>query len=122
MRKFAIIAALSVALTGCVSAGTKVDTAQLQQFKKGVTTEAEVIARLGEPNTRTMSSGGLHVIGYSHVAARPDAVDFVPIVGSLAGGAKSETTVVIFTFDETGVLKDYTATTSNTHLKTGIAN
>jgi len=122
MSKILAVAALAIALSGCMSSGTKVDQAQMQQFQKGVTTEAQIIAKLGEPSSQTVKSDGTRTIVYSHIAARPDAVDFVPIVGAFAGGAKSEMDIAMFNFDASGVLKDYSATSSNAHVSTGIAN
>ena len=98
----------ALALAGCVSSGTQVTEEQAGQFQKGITTEQEVIAKLGTPN--------------AYVRARPNAVDFVPIVGLLAGGATAQANTVTFTFDSSGVLKSYSATASNSEVHTGIAN
>jgi outer membrane protein assembly factor BamE (lipoprotein component of BamABCDE complex) len=122
MSKILAVITCAVTLAGCMSSGTRVDTTQMQQFQKGVTTEDQVVAKLGEPNSRSIKSDGTRAITYTHIAARPDAVDFVPIVGMFAGGAKSEMDIVIFNFDGTGVLKDYSATTSNAHVSTGLVN
>jgi outer membrane protein assembly factor BamE (lipoprotein component of BamABCDE complex) len=112
----------ALALAGCVSSGTQVTEEQAGQFQKGITTEQEVIAKLGTPNATTRQSDGSAVIVYTYVRARPNAVDFVPIVGLLAGGATAQANTVTFTFDSSGVLKSYSATASNSEVHTGIAN
>ena len=114
-----IATALSVAvLTGCVSMGTKVKTSQLAQFHKGVTTEAQVEQALGKPQSSTVNSNGTTILVYTYSHASADAIDYVPIVGLFAGGAKGEQTAVAFTFDKSGTLQGYTATHAHQHVHT----
>lgn len=122
MKHFALIAVCALALAGCVSAGTEVSEQQASQFTKGVTTERQVIAKLGEPTATTLKSDGTRVDVYTYTRAAPNAVDFVPVVGLLAGGAHGKTTNVTFTFDRTGVLTGYETTASNVDVHTGIVN
>jgi hypothetical protein len=95
---------------------------QAKQFQKGVTTEQQVIAALGPPSASTQTSADIAVLVYTHVDARPDAIDFVPIVGALAGGAQAHSTVVSFTFDGRGVLTDYSATAADSPVHTGLVH
>lgn len=112
----------AVLLSGCVSSGTKVTQTDISQFKKGVTTEAEVVAKLGKPTGTSITSSGTKIDVYSYVHAAANAASYIPIVGLAAGGATGESTVVMFTFDANGVLKEYTATQSNSDVKTGLLN
>jgi outer membrane protein assembly factor BamE (lipoprotein component of BamABCDE complex) len=120
LRKAVLSMIVGIALSGCMSSGTKVSEVDAEQFQKGVTTEAEVIAKLGVP-TATAQTGDIRVITYSYVSAKPDAVDFIPVVGLLAGGAKAQATLVSFTFNASGVLTGYSAAASNSSLHSGIA-
>ena len=122
MLKKIVIVALSAALAGCVSAGTQVSEQQAQQFQKGVTTEPQVVAKLGQPTSTSLNGDGTRVDIYAFTRATPNAVDFVPVVGLLAGGAHGKTTTVAFTFDQKGVLKSYASTASDVDVHTGIAN
>jgi outer membrane protein assembly factor BamE (lipoprotein component of BamABCDE complex) len=115
-------AALAVALSvaGCVTTGTEVHQAQLSQFHKGVTTEAQVEAALGKPQGSGLNSDGTTTLSYVYAHASPKAVDFVPIVGLFAGGATGEQTTVVFTFDKSGLLESYKASHAKTDVHTGL--
>lgn len=121
-RQSLIAVALAASLASCVSTGTKVTEDQITQFQKGKTTEAEIIAKLGKPNTTGLNSDGLRVDNYTYMRASADAVDFVPVVGLLAGGATSQVTTVTFTFDKTGVLTTYTTVSGTQDVHTGLLN
>jgi hypothetical protein len=64
-----------------MSSGREVTYQEAAQFQKGVTTESEVIARLGQPNSIARLGDGTTIIVYAHIEASPDAVDYVPVVG-----------------------------------------
>lgn len=108
----------AAALAACVSMGTKVKTSQLAQFHKGVTTETQVEQALGKPQSETLNSSGTTSIVYTYSHATADAIDYVPIVGLFAGGAKGEQTNVTFTFDKGGKLLSFTATHAQQHVHT----
>jgi outer membrane protein assembly factor BamE (lipoprotein component of BamABCDE complex) len=114
--------AILMALSGCVSSGTKVTEQQASQFVKGQSTEAQVIAKLGAPDTASRASDGSHVDQYSYVQTSARAASFIPVVGLMAGGADSKVTVVSFTFEPNGVLKDWTSTIANRGVDTGLLN
>lgn len=97
-------------LAGCMSFGTKVDPAQVGQFKKGVTTEADIVALLGVPNQRSTQPDGSSSIAYMSMSGRPDATMFIPYIGPFIGKVENQTTAVNFTFDLSGRL---TATSTN---------
>lgn len=120
LRKYLALAASAVILAGCVSSGTKVTETDISGFQKGVTTESQVIAKLGPPTATSVTDAGVRIDVYSYVHASPKAVDFVPVVGVFAGGANATATTVSFTFDKNGVLTAYQATTSNTDVKNGV--
>lgn len=109
-------------LAGCVSAGTQVSERQAGQFQKGVTTEQQVVAKLGQPTTTTLNADGTRVDTYTFTRATPNAVDFVPIVGLFAGGAHGRTTNVSFNFNKGGVLTGYKSSSSKVDVHTGIMN
>jgi outer membrane protein assembly factor BamE (lipoprotein component of BamABCDE complex) len=120
MKKLTILLALSLA--GCVSVGTQVSEEQAAQFKKGVTTEAEVIAKLGPPDSTMRADDGSKVDSYTYMKSSANAVDFIPYVGLLAGGSTGKYTTVAFSFDGNGVLKGYTAGSGKQDFNTGLLN
>ncbi|TAN71593.1 MAG: hypothetical protein EPN17_00885 [Methylobacter sp.] len=97
-------------LSGCMSMGTKVDPAQVGQFKKGVTTEADIVSVLGAPNQRSTQPDGSSSIAYMSMSGRPDAAMFIPYIGPFIGKVENQTTAVNFVFDQSGHL---TATSTN---------
>ena len=99
---------LAAFLTGCVHAhGTKAaaDTEARSKVIKGVTTKSEVHQLLGKPTgiTDMGEKGEMWTYTYSKTQAR--ATNFIPIVGSLAGGADTETHSVSIKFDLQGVVQ-----------------
>ena len=59
----AIVAALlCAALCGCASAGRKIDSAKVDQIKKGETTREQVLKLMGPPNQITKNSAKLSSI------------------------------------------------------------
>ena len=114
MRNFGTIA-LGFALAGCASEGTQVAVRQAPQFQKGVSTKADVVAALGEPNATFSKAKGTTTIAYWNVTARPNAADFVALVGAGA-------TTVSFRFGHDGKLLDYGSSTANSNAHASIVN
>ena len=122
MRIFGVAVAMLVMLAGCVSSGTKVTAEQAGQFQKGVTTRAQVIGRLGAPNSSSVLNDGRRIDVYVHIQASADAASYVPVVGLMAGGASSSSTTATFTYDAGGVLQTVSTSEGQNHVKTGLAN
>jgi hypothetical protein len=111
-----------VTLAGCVSSGTKVTPEQLSAFVPGKTTEAEVIASLGAPTNAMTGPDGGKTDMWMYTSMHATAVPFVPIVGSLAGGAKNDSSMVTLLFTPDGVLKSKTSSTGSNDIHTGLLN
>jgi hypothetical protein len=121
-KKFAVLAFAAVALGGCVSTGTKVTRDDIAAFMKGITTEQEVLAKLGKPTSSSISASGVRTDSYLYIHASANAANFIPIVGLAAGGASSHTTMVTFIFDADGKLYDYRASQGDSEVHTGLLN
>lgn len=117
-----IAVGLAGILAGCVSSGTKVTSQQANAFEAGKTSEAQVIAALGRPNSVTVLANGTKIDVYAHIAAHANAASYVPIVGLFAGGAKGDSDTAVFTFGQDGILKSASTSTSHSDVSTGIAN
>lgn len=111
MNKIALLI-IPVILTACMSFGTKVDPDQALQFKKGITTEADIVAALGAPNQRSTKPDGSNSIAYMSMGSTPDAALFIPYIGPFVGKVESKTTAVRFTFDPNGRLLETSTDTS----------
>jgi hypothetical protein len=99
MDRLFAAALCALVLAGCVSSGTKITPDQVAEFERGKATLAEVIGRLGPPNSRTNTPTGQTIIVYAFVAASP-------------GAATSSTAT--FTFDDSGVLLSSGSSETNT--------
>lgn len=120
--RFAAAGLAALLMAGCASSGTMVTEQQAGQFQDGVTTRAQVIAKLGDPNQATIASDGTRTDIYMHVSARADGASFIPVVGLLAGGANSKTNTATFTYDKDGLLKTVATSTGQSHVNTGLLN
>jgi hypothetical protein len=112
MRNFIALTALCIGIAGCASTGTKVETSQIQQFQRGVTTYSEVAAALGDPTTLSTGSDGKKVAVYSYAQSTIRPESFIPYIGLVAGGADVKTNAVAFRFDSSDRLVDYSSTVS----------
>lgn len=121
MKTLVAVFILGVA-AGCVSSGTKVTAQQATAFEAGKTSEAQVIAALGRPNSVSVLADGTKIDIYMHIAAHATAASYVPIVGLFAGGAKGDSDTAVFTFGPDGVLQSTSTSTSHSDVNTGIAN
>ena len=121
-RKYLGLAFSALILAGCVSGGTKVTESDISGFQKGVTTESQVIAKLGRPTATSVTDTGIRIDVYAYVHASPKAIDFVPIVGSIAGGANANSTTVTFTFNNAGILTAYSSSSSASDVRTGMGS
>ena len=120
MKKIVAVLLLGT-LFGCATAGREVTEAQLAGFEKGKTTQSEVTAKLGQPNSSTVMMNGQRSISYAfvHAQARPES--FIPIVGAFVGGADSRVTVTTFIFNTDGTLDTFTHTNSNSGAGFGLS-
>jgi len=107
-----IVAALL--LTACTSTGTKVDADQAAQFKPGVATYSEVIAKFGRPQSETLSPDGSRFVMYFYMHTAVRAETFIPVVGALVGGADSNHNSVMFRFGSDGKLINTTSGSGQT--------
>jgi len=99
-KKFAILA--SALLAGCASSGTKVDPRVVSTFEPGITTIAQVEAKLGKPNATTRLSDGSIQIVYAYTHSQGSG-SWIPFVGVFRGHADANTVTESLTFDKTGL-------------------
>ena len=100
-------------LAGCVSAGVEVSPEQMSKFKPGVTTRQEVITALGPASVQTALDDGSTLLVYTYVKSRPHPESYLPLIGSLVGGADTHSSAAVFLFNPNGILKSENNTASN---------
>jgi outer membrane protein assembly factor BamE (lipoprotein component of BamABCDE complex) len=101
----------AAALAGCASSGVQVSQTAATQFKEGVTTESQIVEKLGNPTTTTIANG-IKTITYTGAQYRTNAASFIPIVGLFAGGTDFSVTVAAYQINNQGVLDKVTYSTS----------
>lgn len=86
--------------------GTKVTSATLDQIKIGETTEAWLVATLGEPQSRTTveSDPTVNVLRYEHVVCKADGATVFLI---FAGGSEEKKTTTTYFETTDGVVSRY---------------
>jgi outer membrane protein assembly factor BamE (lipoprotein component of BamABCDE complex) len=103
------IFAIAIALSACASSGVKIDQSKMASLHKGQTTYSEVIQRFGRPTNDTITADGSRMVMYHYFSAQAHPENFIPIVGAFAGGADTETTMVMLQFNQNGILTTYTS-------------
>ena len=109
-------------LSGCATAGKKVDRAKLDKIKEGVTTEQEVIGLLGNPSMKTLDSGGKTIMLYNYAKIKNKAVNFVPIVNLFAGGLDMKQQMLTVLIGTDGKVEKYTFNDSDSDINSGLIN
>ncbi len=107
-------------LSGCASHGVMVSDQQARQFQKGKSTEADVVAALGQPTT-TVTHGSTRTLLYSGAQAQARPASFIPLVGPLVGGSDVRASSVMFQFGPDGRLVDVVSTQHSSGGGTGFA-
>jgi hypothetical protein len=121
MYRGVIVAAL-ISLSACATVGREIKQDQLADFKKGVTTPEEVVAKLGNPISSSVNSTGVRSLVYvfAHAQARP--ASFIPFIGPFVGGTDSRSSSVVFVFGADGKMLDYHASQSQMGTGTGFSS
>lgn len=88
-----LISASALLLSACVSHGVMVTEQQVSQIRRGETSEAEVVAILGQP-TSISTMNGIRMLIYTGAYAQPRPASFIPVVGPLVGGADVRSSTV----------------------------
>lgn len=95
--------------TGCVSAtGDKAigDPNKIAQIKAGQSTKADVRALVGEPMKVTFTDNGDEIWDYMYTRGQARATSWIPVAGSVVGGADVTTKTLTVRFTGDGVVKN----------------
>lgn len=120
VKKFFLLL-FCVVLAGCVSSGTNYDPANVAKIVKGVSTEADCVALLGQPTTRVNQSDGTVLLMWMHVKAHATAGSYIPVVGGIVtGGAKASSRQVLVTIGQDKKVIQVIEGDSQSHIKIGV--
>lgn len=122
LTRFATALSVALALSACASSGSKISDDALARIHKGTSTATDVVAALGQPQSDTRSSDGSRSLTYVHSSYQMRPESFIPIVGTLAGGADAKSQSVVIRIGQDGKVADITATNSNHAVNSGLLN
>ncbi|CNE66126.1 hypothetical protein RZR38_24960 [Citrobacter freundii] len=113
-------------ITGCSISGNqnlKNETPQSLQSKiiKNKTTKTDIMAKLGEPDTRTTLNDGNEQWRYFMSNNQFNAATFIPVVGLFTGGSQTQSKTLEIDFKGETVSR-WTFSSDNNNTKTGILN
>ena len=119
---FFLLCLIGLALSGCTSAGNEVlkkqDASTVNQTViDGTTTRDQILSMYGSPNRTTFGSNNSEIWTYTWASRRPQAQNFIPIVGTLVAGADVQQKVLIVQFDERHVVKKHVVSEYNNTVK-----
>lgn len=122
LRVPAALLACTLAISACASSGTKISDESLARIQKGTSTTADVIAALGQPSSDTRSSDGTRTLTYLHSSYQIRPESFIPLAGTLAGGADAKSQSITVRVGQDGKVADITTTNSNHAVNSGLLN
>ncbi|AJZ62565.1 outer membrane protein assembly factor BamE [Paraburkholderia fungorum] len=95
-------------LAGCTSTmAQQIKPEDVSDFKPGVTTEQQVLARLGTPSSSSILQNGSTFLVYASTEARPLSALFLSNLNPTVGGNNAAPTATIsFEFGPDGILRD----------------
>ncbi|OQW86025.1 MAG: hypothetical protein BWK72_19085 [Rhodoferax ferrireducens] len=102
-------------LSGCKPGPIdRFDPMDLGFLIKGHTNEQEVIAKLGQPTTSSVSHTGQHQMSWTYNKAAVDGKTYLPFAGALVGKGVAETKGISAEFDQRGILTHFARSAGGT--------
>ena len=73
----------------------------------GKTTKNDVTKKLGNPGEVDFTANGNEKWTYKHVYSSAKAINYVPVVSSIASGTNDRTRMLVIIFNDNGTVKKY---------------
>ena len=107
MKKI-IALCLALIMTACanIQQGTPFTAEDVNGFEKGVTTNEQVRAKIGEPNGITQGNNGEEIWTYYYSEAKSNGMEHVPFAGSLLTKTDTVSRNAQLIFTSKGILKN----------------
>lgn len=110
LRPAAILSVVYVCfLVGCVSTDQLTKPEDISDFRPGVTTQQQVVARLGTPSSESRLPDGSIFLVYAFTEQQSAVTQWIPAIAPFVGGANPRSASISFQFGSDGILN-----TSNT--------
>jgi hypothetical protein len=105
--KNALLLFFVVTLASCASVGTNFDSRKITDIQKGKTTEPQLVAMFGKPNSRGVNSENGSTLMWIYSEAQVKGSTFIPLAGAFVGGATSKTKTLTVRLDQSGTVSGY---------------
>lgn len=121
-----LLSAAMILTTGCAvkTGNDKLGDIERGQLEQGIvkqkTTKNEVRSMLGEPDKTDFDNNGHEKWTYTHIRKSSKAVNFVPVVNWFVAGTNDTTKTLVILFEDSGVVKNYIASTADGETKGGL--
>lgn len=122
MKKIILLLFLVILINGCATVGKNIDQNKVNQIKEGVTTEQEIIAILGVPYMKTLSSDGKTIMLYQYTKVKNRTSNFIPVANMFVSGMDMRQQMLTILIGKDGKVEKYTLNDSNTALNSGLLN
>ncbi len=125
MKKIIILICSLFLVSGCASTGNKVlknetSSAVAAKITKGVTTKEQVRGMYGDPMTTSFTDSGKEIWKYEFVKTHAKATNFIPLVSMFNSGAKGTKKELVIMFDDNGIVKNYSMSSSKVDTDTSL--
>jgi outer membrane protein assembly factor BamE (lipoprotein component of BamABCDE complex) len=99
-------------LVGCASKGLEIKPEDISDFKPGVTTQQQVVARLGTPSSTSTLPDGSTFLVYAFTEPGPSGMALIPAVSEYMGPPNLRSSTISFQFGPDGILNTSNTTSS----------
>lgn len=94
-------------LLGCASSGTKIDRANVDQIKKGVTTRNDLEKMFGPPMNVGLMGDGRRSLIFQFTEAQIKGTSFIPYAGPFMGGRTMRMQTLQVILDQNNIVQDF---------------
>jgi outer membrane protein assembly factor BamE (lipoprotein component of BamABCDE complex) len=127
MKNTHILFAMLALISGCASSGNQIIKDQTsetvaQKIQKGISTQKDVKIAFGDPSSTSFTDSGNELWNYVYAKATAKPENFIPVVGLFAAGANVDKKTLVVFFDQNGVVKNFTISSSQEEVRRGLLN
>lgn len=109
---------LALSVTACASVNKPINAKAVEGFEKGVTTEQELIAKVGRPpDNAALMADGRKMATWIYVRSEADGAMFIPFIGPFIGGVDTKTTQLQAIVNQQGKVDELMYNQSNQDVK-----
>ncbi|WP_175425564.1 outer membrane protein assembly factor BamE domain-containing protein [Trinickia violacea] len=105
LRPLMILSVVYVCLlVGCVSTDQVIKPDDIADFRLGVTTQQQVVARLGTPSATSTLPDGSTYLTYAFTEPQSATAQWIPAIAPFVGGTTPRSSTISFQFGPDGIL------------------